>query len=111
MSANQILNSKPLPYDENGKLIRGGSIIRAPLEVDIDTSGFVAVTLGASLPCKAVIASTRDGSNFLVSDVLAGTTYYTVRGTLELPIAKAGGQILFYAKGTTDTYLEVLVLD
>ena len=111
-TGNPIRHSQPLQATENGQQIPGGSLIRAPLAVTLNTSTFVAVTLSASLPCKYVILKMRDNSEFYLSNIAAGTTYISISGSLELPIAKAGGATLCFAKCSgSETTLEVLLVD
>lgn len=111
-SGRAIINSEPLRSTESGQMIEGGSLLRAPLEVTLNTSTFAAVTLGANLPCKYAILKMRDSSEFYISDILAGTTYFTISGSLELPIAKDGGATLCFAKCSgSETTLEVLLVD
>ena len=103
--------NKALPVDENGNKFFSASIIRAPLAVNITAAGFTAVTLTAALPCKGVHVSTRDAADWLLSNVSAGTTYATMKSGMYIDIAANGGEILFYAKGTSTTVLEVVPFD
>jgi hypothetical protein len=102
-------NNAKLPVDLNGNKFFSASGMKAPIETSITAGGFVAVTLDTS--CKAIHISTRDAADFLVSDVSGGTTYATLKSGMYMDIHGDSGKILFYAKGTSSTELEVIPFD
>ncbi|MCK4794860.1 MAG: hypothetical protein KAV87_64620 [Desulfobacteraceae bacterium] len=107
MSSNRILKRDP-----NGALISGGvSKLIDTLEVAVSTSGFVAVALGSDQHCKSIIIKTRNDSAWLLSAQAAGTRYATINGDMAIDLVAAESDILFYAKGTVSTVLEVILLD
>ena len=83
------------------------------LEVSITAGGWVAVTLGATDFCKSVRVTTRDNASFLISTESDGTPYATIPADWVLTFDLVGdpSQVLFYAKGTSSTTLEVILLD
>ena len=103
--------NKSLPIDVNGNKFFSATLLHTPIEVSITTGGFVAVTLTADKSCKGFHVSTRDAADFLLSDVSAGTTYATLKSGMFFDIAAEGGDILFYAKGTSSTTLEIIPFD
>ena len=106
-----IIKRRELKTDGRGKAIQAGSKIVAVLEVSITAAGFVAVSLSSTQFCKAIFVGTRDNSNWLLSDVSAGTTYKTMRSDTGINIVGSASETLFYVKGTTTTTLEVILLD
>ena len=95
-----------------GHKIPHPSVMVDVLEVSISVAlGFVAVTLPAATFCKKVIVTARDGASWLISE--AGTSYATIPAAyvLHMDIVGDPAQILFYAKGTSTTTLEVICLD
>ena len=101
----------PLRRDSLGYVIQGGSKIIDTLEVSISAAAYVSVALGASQHCKSIFIKTRDGANWLLSAQSAGTRYATIAGDLGIDITANPSGVLFYAKGTTTTTLEVILLD
>lgn len=107
MAANRILKRDP-----NGHIISGGvSKLIDTLEITIAASGFVAVALGADQHCKCIIVQTRNDTPWLLSAQSAGTRYATINGGVSIDLVAAESEILFYAKGTSSTILEVILLD
>jgi len=102
-------NHKKLPDTINGDKFYSATSIQTPLIVAITDAGFVAVTLAAA--CKGFHVSTRNGSDWLVSDVSAGTTYATLKSGIFFDVAGEAADIVFYVKATLDTDLEVLPFD
>lgn len=94
-----------------GHKIPHPSVMVGVLEVSITADGFVAVTLPAATFCKKVIVTARDGASWLISE--AGTAYATIPAAyvLHMDIVGDPAQVLFYAKGTSTTTLEVICLD
>ena len=94
-----------------GHKIPHPSVMVDILEVSIAATGFVAVTLPAATFCKKVIVTARDGASWLISE--AGTSYATIPAAyvLHMDIVGDPAQVLFYAKGTSTTVLEVICLD
>jgi len=101
---------KPFKRDANDNVIPAGTEISGVLNVSISAASFAAVTLG-SVSCKAIFVTTRDGADWLLSDILAGTTYATLPSGIGIDIAGGEGQTLFFAKGTSTTTLEVILLN
>jgi hypothetical protein len=101
----------PFALDPNNKVIPSAKSISGILNVAINTSTYVAVTVPAATYCKSVLMQTRDGSPFLVSDVLAGTTYATITQPLGIDIYGIPGKVLCYVKATVAGTLEVILLD
>jgi hypothetical protein len=103
-------NNESLPIDINGNKFFSATVMKAPIVTNISVAlGFVAITLDAS--CKAIHVSTRDETNFQISDLEAGTTYATMKSGIYMDIAGDSGKILFYVKGTATTVLEVVPFD
>jgi len=92
------------------------SHIQKPIAQAITTSTWAAVRLGAGQACSDFIVHARGKNSWKMSDVSAGTTYFTVWGgdtigiALRVPKLASVGSILFYAQalGVDDT-LEVLI--
>ena len=107
MSSNRILKRDP-----NGALISGGvSKLVDTLEITITAAGFVAVALGSDQHCKCIIVQTRNDTPWLLSAQSDGARYATINGGISIDLVAAESEILFYAKGTTSTVLEVVLLD
>jgi hypothetical protein len=102
-------NNTALPIDIDGNKFFSLNSMKAPIEVTITDAAFAAVTLNTS--CKSVHISTRDGNDFLISNILAGTTYATMKSGIYMDISGDSGKILFYAKATVDGTLEVIPFD
>jgi hypothetical protein len=102
-------NNTALPIDVNGNKFFSAGSMKAPIMVDISTAAFVAITLDTS--CKAIHISTRDAADFLISDIVAGTTYATLKSGMYMDIHGDSGKVLFWVKGTTDTFLEIIPFD
>ena len=102
-------NIKTLPTTIDGDRFYSASSIKVPLAVSITAAGFVAVTLGVS--CKGFHVSTRDAADWLLSDISAGTTYATLKSGMYFDIAGEAGDVVFYAKGTSSTVLELIPFD
>ena len=99
-----------LKTDGNGHPIQGGSLIGDVIEVAITAASFVAITIAAGIYSKRVYFNTRDAASFLLSAISAGTTYATIPSGFWLDIVASPSDIIGYAKGTTTTTLEVIVL-
>jgi len=106
-----IVQRKPYKRDPLGIPIPAGTSIVGVLEVSISTASFVEVVLGAADFCKAILVGTRDEENWLLSNVSAGTTYKTMPANVGIDIAGSASETLFYAKGTSTTTLEIVLLD
>jgi hypothetical protein len=107
VSSNRILKRDP-----NGNPISGGvSKLIDTLEVSITASGFAAVALGADQHCKSILVQTRNDTPWLISAQSTGTRYATINGGIAIDLVIAESEIMFYAKGTTSTVLEVILLD
>ena len=102
-------NNVSLPVDVNGNKFFSAGSMKAPIETSITAAAFVAVTLNTS--CKAIHISTRDAADFLISDIVAGTTYATLKSGMYMDIHGDSGKILFYVKGTSSTELEIIPFD
>ena len=100
-----------LKTDGNGHPIQGGNLIGDVIEVSISVAlGFVAITIPAGIYTKRVYFNTRDAAAVQISAISAGTTYATIVVPFWLDITASPGDIIGYAKGTTTTVLEVIVL-
>jgi hypothetical protein len=107
MPANRMLKRDP-----NGHIISGGvSKLVDTVEVTLTTSGYTAVTLGVDQHCKSLIIKTRNDTPWLLSAQSAGTRYATINGNMSIDLVAAESDILFYAKGSTATILEIILLD
>ena len=102
-------NHNALPNTENGDKFYAAKSIQTPLIVAITAAGFSAVTLATA--CKGFHVSTADAADYLLSDISAGTTFATLKSGMFFDIAGEAGQIVFYAKGTSSTNLELLPFD
>lgn len=100
---------KTLPNTVDGDKFYAAKGIQTPLIVAITAAGFVAVTLASA--CKGFHVSTADGADYLLSDISAGTTFATLKSGMFFDIAGEEGDIVFYAKGTSSTNLELLPFD
>lgn len=109
MAANK---HSALKTDGNGHPIQGGNKIGDVLAVSITAAGWVAVTMPAGIYSKRVYFNTRDAASFLISAIAAGTTYATIAASAPfwLDIVASPADVICYAKGTTTTVLEVIVL-
>jgi hypothetical protein len=102
-------NHKPLPITENGDKFYSAKGIKVPLAVSITTGAFAAVTLGVS--CKGFHVSTRDGEDWLISNLSAGTTYATMKSGMYFDIVGEAGDIVFYVKAVVNGTLELVPFD
>jgi len=94
--------------------ILGGSVISDVLNVSLTSGTWTAVALQDELrmACKSIVAKMRDETDWKLSHLAAGTRYATISGNLTLDIAKARGEVLFYAQSSEATgVLEVILLD
>lgn len=103
-------NQRLLKTDANGSLIQAGIKIDDVLEVSITAAAFVAVTIPATIYPKSIYITTRDQSNFLLSNESDGNGYATIPSGFGIDLAPEASEIIFYAKGTTTTTLEVILL-
>lgn len=108
------LNDLAFKRDAAGAIINAGQSIVDILNTAVTDATWTAITLPATsgLGCKSILASMRDGSNWKLSHLSAGTRYKTIFGSITIDIAKENGERLFYAQssGATGT-LEVILLD
>ena len=79
--------------------------------VSIDASTWTAVTAPSGVEANRLLATTRDGANFLVSPNANGSNYVTVRAPLSCRIPNISKTNMFYVKGTSTTTLEILYID
>lgn len=89
--------------------------LETPINVSITNTAYTAVSLGATQRAKSIVAKTRGGTAWLVSDVAAGTTYFTVPANTSLAIefnrTIHPGEVLFYAEdGTGAATIEVVIV-
>ena len=101
----------PLRRDSKGVVISGGSKIIDTKEVSISAAGWVAVTLGTTDHCKSIFVRTRDGAEWYLSAQSGGTRYLTIARDFSMDLVADPSETIFYAKGSTTTTLEVLLLD
>ena len=101
-----------LKTDGNKHAIQAGNKIGDVLAVSITAAGWTAITMSAGTYSKKVYFNTRDAASFLLSAIALGTTYATIAASAPfwLDIAADPGDIIGYAKGTSTTILEVIVL-
>ncbi len=91
--------------------------IQKPIVQAITTGAWVAVALGTSQSCSEFIVHSRAKNSWKMSDVLAGTTYFTVWNgdaisiQLRAPKTATTGAILFYAQAlAVNDSLEILIV-
>jgi len=100
-----------LKTDGNKNAIQTGNLIGAVIEISISVVlGFVAITIPAGIYSKRVYFNTRDAAAMQLSAVSNGATLATIASPFWLDITADPGDIIGYAKGTTTTVLEVIVL-
>lgn len=99
---------RPLPRDRNGYPITGGAGLYV-LEVSIGSGSWAEVAVPSGIDCKRVIMEARDGADFQVSHLAAGSAYITL-SRLDVEVSRLEGQTIAYVKGTTSTTLEVLII-
>lgn len=101
-----------LKVDGNKHAIQAGNKIGDVLAVSITAAGWTAITIPAGTYSKKLYFNTRDNASYLLSAILAGTTYATIEASAPfwLDITADPGDIIGYAKGTSTTTLEVIVL-
>lgn len=98
--------------DSNGNIItNAGSSITSILNIDINTSTYVAVTVPTGKYCKSLVMQTRDGSPYLIATSSSPTTYMTMSSPLSISIVGIPSQVLCYVKATVEGVLEVILLD
>jgi len=110
----RALSCRNYRADPSGVPILGGSIISDVLIVNIAVATWTAVTLQdvTKMACKSIVAKMRDGTDWKLSHLAAGTRYATIAGNLTLDMAKGRGEVLFYAQSSEATgVLEVILLD
>ena len=96
---------------EHGQLIPAVRELAAVETFSITTAAFTAITVPGGINCKAILAKTRAGNDWLLGTTSTATKYLTVDGTFELSIAAAPGTVLFYAKAAVNDTLEVAFFD
>jgi len=104
------MSYSPFKTDDNGTKIPSANSIVGILNIAINSDTFVPVTV-SGVYCKAVMLQTRDGEPFLLSNVVAGTTYATITQPLGLDIVGYPTKVLGYVKATVAGTLEVILLD
>lgn len=104
------MSQRRLKLDPKGHPIQSGVLIEDVLEVAITASSFVAVAAPSGVETKSIYITTRDQSNFLLSNESDGNGYATIPSGFGIDFASESGETLFYAKGTSTTTLEVILL-
>lgn len=108
------INGLPFKRDSAGKIIRSGQSIVDILNVSVTSGAWKVIRLSNvnQMACKAILVGMRDGSNWKISHLVAGTRYKTIRGSLSIDIVKEKSSVLFYVKSVAATgTLEVILLD
>ena len=103
--------SSPLPMDTNNNAIQAASVVQDVLNVTLNSSTYMPVTLPSTDGCKSISAKSRNGVAWYLATSASPTDYMTVTGTLSLDLVATGGMTLFYAKGSEADVLEVLLLN
>lgn len=98
-----------LKYDGHGHPV-GGSTITDVLNTDITSAGFVSIIVPSAGEAKTIYITTRDGEDWLLSNESNGDGYATLPSGFSINISLRANQRIFYAKGTTSTTLEVILL-
>lgn len=81
--------------------------IQTPIEQAITTTAWTAVALGTNQTCSEFMVHSRNNNSWKISDVLAGTTFFTVKNgdtlsiSLRAPKTPSTGAILFYARAVS----------
>ncbi len=96
--------------DGNKNAIQAGVKIEDVMEVSITAASFVAVTIPASIYPKSIYVTTRDQTNFLLSNDSGGAGYATIPSGFGIDLAPEAEEIIFYVQGTSTTTLEVILL-
>ncbi len=80
-------------------------MIQKPITTALNTSTYVAITLGATQRCSSFGCWTEDGTAFYISDTAAGTVNVKTLPDQAINVdTKTGkGEVLFYAKASTGT--------
>ena len=102
------MTTKAYKYDAFGHPIFSGTEIIVE-NFSLTSSTWVAIGAG----CKSFLAKARSGSNFKISDSVAGTDYITVIGSISIEVnGTSDTTTLFYAQSVdaTDT-LELIYTD
>ena len=104
----------PFRREVNDLVIPWGSKVSGVLNTALNASTYTAITMPADTYCKYILAQTADYGAWLFSDILAGTTFFSIAASqvLALNIAGVPGQVLFYAKdGNATPNLQVILID
>lgn len=104
------MKQRPYKIDPNSRTIPVGRYIDDVLEVAITTGGWVPVTVPTGIYTKAIYITTRDGANFNLSNEPDGDGYATIPSGFGIGLASDSEEIIFYAKGTSSTTLEVILI-
>lgn len=102
---------QPFPRNEEGEVIFSANSISGVLNIAINTSTYVAVTIPAATYCKSFLMQTRDGSPFLLARTATPTDYATINQPLALNFAGKPGTVVGYVKATVAGTLEVILGD
>lgn len=97
--------------DPSTKPIPAINSLTGILNVAINTSTYVAVTIPAATYCKSFLMQTRDGSPFLLARTATPTDYATINQPLALNFAGKPGTVVGYVKATVAGTLEVILGD
>lgn len=100
-----------LPRDAEGDRFSSINSLTSILNVTINTSTYVAVTIPAATYCKSFLMQTRDGSPFLLALSASPTNYATINQPLALDFAGKPGTVIAYVKATVAGTLEVILGD
>lgn len=97
--------------DPSSKPIPSINALTGILNVAINTSTYVPVTIPAATYCKSFLMQTRDGSPFLLALSASPTNYATINQPLAMDFAGKPAVVICYVKATVAGTLEVILGD
>lgn len=97
-----------LPRDNAGNRVQAAEAVDSILNVMLNGSTYVAVTVPTGSACKALVAKSRSGQPWYLATSASPSAYYTCLGSLALNLVAEGGDVLFYVLGSGADTLEVL---
>ena len=100
-----------LPSDPQGTKFPSINFFPKILNVAINTSAYIAVTIPDATYCKSFLMQTRDGSPFLFALSASPTDYATINQPLATNFAGKPGAVICYVKATVAGTLEVILGD
>lgn len=97
---------KPLPKDSGHNIIQAGTAIYVT-NLSISAGVWTPVTLPVC--SKGVVVKTRGGSPIKISHE-AGGDYITVNSGIELSLAVAASETVFFVQSDADDVIELLIV-